>query len=572
MASDLMNPVQCKICEKAPAKFNCNTCGDALCATCKAYHLKSRATSDHKIVPYAEKLNPKYMAQLFCSTHHQHAPKYLCEICGVPICEACATKEHRGHKCTNIIAVLTEKRDEMVDQMKMIRNNTMGEWKEVLKHAQTVTAEYLTNIGKIEKELVARAKVMHSEVDAILLSSQKTLQQMKESGLGKLQDQEKYISNRLQQLQDEVQRYEDKLRDADPHVLLQFEPGTGQSNDEQKPPTLETTPVPVFTKGQNDTNVVKTMFGKLSTQAIQLMSREIRVKSHFDSSAPNPAATAASGQTKVSSSQSTSTAIQRSLIPTPSVQSKFSIGFPRPFIACVNQGQAWVYTKGKTIQLVDRDGSVKNTIQTDFDINAMTATADGELFMTDYSNNRIGSVSSQKEITTLFSTTWMPHGLDCLHNKDIVVTFPRDSKVVVYSRNGQVRQKLEHIKFRCPMSIAVNKVNQDIYVCDHQSNLWYSAGKVVTVGADGRLRYEYAGQGGEVFTPVDVCTDQMGHFLTTDHVNDRVHIMDQEGQFIQYVLTSQQGLDLPPTIDVDREGYVWVGEENRHVKVAKYLQ
>ena len=462
MASDLMNPVQCKICEKAPAKFNCNTCGDALCTTCKAYHLKSRATSDHKIVPYAEKLNPKYMAQLFCSTHRKHAPKYLCETCGVPICEACATKEHRGHKCTNIIAVLTENRDEMVDEMKMVRDNTMGEWKEVLKQAQTVTAEYLTDIGKIEKELVARAKDMHSEVDTILLSSQKTLQQMKESGLSKLQDQENYISNRLQQLQDEVQRYEDQLRDADPHTLLQFEQGKEQSKDTTKPPVLETAPVTVFTKGQNDTKAMQNMFGQLSTQTFQQKSGESGEKSHSDSSSPNPAATAASGQTKVPSSRSISTATHTFLIPTPSVQSKFSIGLPRPFIACVNQGEAWVYTKGKTIQLVDRDGSVKNTIQIDFDINAVTATADGELLMTDYSNNRIRSVSSQKEITTLFSTTWMPHGLDCSHNKDIVVTFPRDSKVVVYSRNGQVRQTLEHIKFRCPMSIAVNKVNQDI--------------------------------------------------------------------------------------------------------------
>ena len=573
MASDLMNPVQCNICEKAAAKFNCNTCGDVLCATCKAYHLKSKATGDHKVVPYAEKLNPKYIAQLFCSTHRNHAPKFWCETCGVPICDACITKEHKGHQCTNISTVLTEKRDEMVDEMKMLRDNTIGEWKEVLKQAQTTTAEYLTNISKIEKELMARAKDMHREVDAILLSTQQTLQQMKESGLGKLKEQEKYIGTRLQKLQDDVQRYEDQLRDADPHVLLQFELGIGQSEDETKPPALKATSVPVFTKGQNDTNAMKNMFGQLSTQIIQ-QSGEKSKKSPSDPDPPDlhPAAALASGQMKSTSSQFSNDAIQKFLIHSPSVHYKFSVGLPIPYTGCVNQGQAWINTGHKTIKLVDRQGSVSNTIKTNFDVTGMTVTADGQLLMTDYFNKCIKSVSMEKEISILFNTSGKPRGVCCLHNDDIMVTFRDDCKVVVYSRNGDIRQKMDHIKFRHPMSVAVNMVNQDIYVCDHKTGSVYSTGKLVTVGADGKLRYEYTGQGGKEFAPVDVCTDQMGHILITDFYNHRVHILDQGGRFIQYVLTSQQGLHKPTTIDVDREGYVWVGEYNNCVKVARYLQ
>ena len=557
MASDLMNPVQCHICEKAAAKFNCNTCGDALCATCKAYHIKSKGTRDHKIVPYAEKLNPKYIAQLFCSTHHNHAPKFWCHTCNVPICEACATKEHRGHKCTNIIAVLTEKRDEMVDEMKMIRDTTMGEWKEVLKQAQNITAGYLTDINKTEKDLVTRAQKMHKEVDAILLSSQQTLKQMKESGLGKLQDQEKYIGDRLKQLKDDVQRYEDQLRDADSHALLQFEQGTKQSKDKQKPPTLVTAPFPVLTQGQNDNKAMQDIFGQLSTQAIPDKSGKIPEKSNS-----NPAATAASGQTKVPSSLSS--VIQRSLIARPSVKSKFPVNESFPYIACANQGRAWVYTDYRTLQLVDRDGSVSDTINTDFYITAMTVTSDGELLLVDTNNNCIRSVFREKE----FSTSGTPSGLCCLNNNDMVVTFHHDSKVVVYSRKGDIRQTLDHIKFRRPMSVAVNKVNQDICVCDSP----YDAGKVLTIGVDGQLQYKYSGRDGKEFAQADVCTDEIGHVLITDNENQCVHILDQEGQFIQYVLTTQQGLEGPTTIDVDKEGYVWVGEVRRQVKVARYLQ
>ena len=452
----------------------------------------------------------------------------------------------------------------MVDEMKMIRDKTMGEWKEVLTQAQNIKAGYLTDIGKIEKELVARAQEMHEEVDAILLSSQQTLTQMKESGLGKLKDQEKYIGDRLQQLQDEVQRYEDQLRDADPHALLQFEQRKRQSKDKTMPPDLEVQ-VPVFTKGQNDIKAMQNMFGKLSSQTIPKKSRNIPKKSDSD-----PAATAAPGQKKVPTSQSST--IKRSLIAKPSVQSKFSVDSWFPCIACVDQGKAWVCTKNKTLQLVDRDGTVKETINMDFGFNDMNVTADGELLLSDYNGKCIMSVSREKTVSTLFSTSWTPCGLCCLHNGDIVVTFRNDSKVVVYSRNGQIRHKMDNIKFRYPMSVAVNKVNQDIYICDHVIWNICSRGKVVTVGADGQLRYEYTGQDGNEFAPVDVCTDQMGHILITDYNNHCVHILDQEGRFIQYFLTSQQGLDLPTTIDVDKEGYGWVGEGKGRVKVVRYLQ
>ena len=299
----------------------------------------------------------------------------------------------------------------------------------------------------------------------------------------------------------------------------------------------------------------------------QEKSEESSEKSHSDHSSSDPAATTASGQTKV-----TSNPTQRSLIPKPSMQSQFSVFLPYPYMACLDQGRAWVYTDYGTLQLVDRDGTVRDTMRTDFDPNDMIVTADGDLLMVDYDSKCIKSVSKQKTFNTLFTMSGEPFGLCCLHNGEIVVTFCYDSTVIVYGKDGKIIRTLDNIKFRCPTSVAVNKVNHDIYVCDHVSSNCRSRGKLVTVEADGQLRYEYTGKGSKPFAPVDVCTDEMGLVLITDHDNKRVHILDQEGQFIQYVLTSQQGLDCPTTIAVDREGYVWVGEVGGHVKVARYLQ
>ena len=123
MASDLMNPAQCNICEAAAAKFNCNTCGDALCATCKVHHLKSKGTKHHKVVPYAEKLNPKYLAELLCPKHKTHSPKFWCNTCDIPICDSCIiSPEHKGHEFSDITATLSEKRDTMLTEMKTLRD------------------------------------------------------------------------------------------------------------------------------------------------------------------------------------------------------------------------------------------------------------------------------------------------------------------------------------------------------------------------------------------------------------------------------------------------------------------
>ena len=328
------------------------------------------------------------------------------------------------------------------------------------------------------------------------------------------------------------------------------------------------------------------MFGQLSTGTIPQKSGEVAKKpndsSHPSQQLPNSSTT---GKTKVlelsSGVHSAGSGTKRSLIRNPSVQHHFDVDESYPLIVCVEQGLAWVTTgvtvkpKSTTIKLVDRDGSVRDIIKTDFHFNDMVVTSDGELLFTD-ENSCIKSISKHKKISTLFRASGQPWRLSCLPNNDIVLKFRNDKKVVIYSRTGQIRQTLDHIKCRCPIFVSVNKVNKDIYICDKESISADSADKVIAVGADGKLRYEYTGQSDGEFTPVGMCTDQMGHVLITDYSSHRVHILDQEGQFMQYILTSQHGLKEPWTIDVDKEGYVWVGQwagfNKGHVRVARYLQ
>ena len=213
---------------------------------------------------------------------------------------------------------------------------------------------------------------------------------------------------------------------------------------------------------------------------------------------------------------------------------------------------------------------MKDTIDTDLDFEDVVLSVQGELLISDTTNTCITSISPDKVVSTLFRTQWKPYGLCYLQSGDIGVTFFDEGRVVIYSRSGKVVQDLDTKLFNYPYRVAQNKINKDFCICDKSSTYSLSLGKITALDTSNRLKYEYIGQGNTNFYPMDLCTDSAGRVLITD-IPNRVHIQDQDGQFLQYLLTAEQGLCLPVSIDVDNGGNAWVVQYDGHVKVVKYI-
>ena len=280
----------------------------------------------------------------------------------------------------------------------------------------------------------------------------------------------------------------------------------------------------------------------------------------------------------VSDDNPTQTTQVNQLSPTPTTLSQFQTGHTLGSVVCLAPNQAWLADTSK-IQLVDRHGKVIDTLHTDFDINDMIVSPLGNFLLSDVTNNCIKTISRDKKVKTLFKThiglfkpqMLTPWGLCALHSGDIAVTFPNEGRVITYSMSGKVVKELDRKLFSRPVRVAQSRINNDLYIIDKTDNNPVGAGKVLMLDKHYKLRNEYSGTDAKEFRPMGLCTDDAGHVLITDY-NDRVHVLDKSGHFMQYLLTGEQGLEWPICVSVDSEGTAWVGERCGGVKVVNYLQ
>ena len=456
-----------------------------------------------------------------CLEHNRKECVCWCQTCGKAACMDCVTKSHRGHEFTELETILQDKRATLQQELKNLESNKLKEWQDLMMKAKKMTSDFSGQVDEIEKRIEERAKEFHTRVEEIKETYKKQLNELKISNLDILQKQEKMVSDGLEKVKQEIKECEDRLRSSDMESLLEHEGAKSDKKDTL--PKLSCVTPPVLTPSQINTKALTEMFGQLTVPPTQL-------------------------------------------IPKPSTQSEFDTKTINTSVICVGSGEAWVRTDDRTIQLVDKHGEVKDTIHTDFDFGDMVLSPQGDILLTDYDNNCIKAISGDKTIKTLFKAQWTPYGLCYLHSGDIAVTFHDEGRVVIYSASGKIIKELDKELFRDPWWVAQSKVNSDLYISDD------GAGTVVALDKDYRVWYEYTGQGdGGDFHPRGLCTDSVGHVLITDQRNNRVHILDRDGRFRQFLLTKEQGLWRPVRIDVDNEGNAWVGDYNG-VKVVKYLQ
>nr|XP_034306152.1 uncharacterized protein LOC109617037 [Crassostrea gigas]XP_034306153.1 uncharacterized protein LOC109617037 [Crassostrea gigas] len=555
-------------CEKN-CQFYCNDCHQPMCEQCRDEHQKNKKTKNHEVVPYKQRKRPLPVEK--CKIHPTRHIELLCEECQIPICSKCtATKEHRGHAFTDLEFVFDEKVSlKCHEEIAKIRNYFDPISQDLKKEIAGDVTEIKKIMEDIRTSMKAEAKSVKKIVDTITSEKIEQVNKIEQSLLETLINQNQQIDDYLNYLNDLIKTYYGYLS---PSNIEQLTCALKSENLMIRPIPETFKPVlPIYTAGQHSKEDVAKLLGRITVPNTKPENRKIK-----------PIETACT-ELKLTGKQRKQDREKSDVKQTLSLSS--SVTKVREYTV-PGVGDVFHISHGKSGRLWASD-SWGNLVQTDLQGNQLqkiqtsgrsegyhTVTQDGDLIYTDRDNKVINKITPDNTITEFIITgDWEPLSIHSSHiNGDILVGMMKDEEVKVtrYNKTGTEIQNIQKDNkgkglYSDPHYIT-EKINGDVCVSD------YNKHAVVVVDKSGQHRFSYTGQGSR-FNPYGICTDLLGHILVCDNVSKTVHLLDQDGQFLSLLLTSQQGVECPRSVCVDDENNLWVGQRDTNtVTVYKYLQ
>jgi DNA-binding beta-propeller fold protein YncE len=277
----------------------------------------------------------------------------------------------------------------------------------------------------------------------------------------------------------------------------------------------------------------------------------------------------------ITSPEALSSAPVKPLLDEPLLLATIDTGYKTPYsVTCVSEKQVWVFGDRNTMKLLSLRGKLLSSIKTKSRNwpQGIVVTRDGYLIYTDSKNNTVNLVKNKKIRTVTTLQGWKPLSVCRTSSEDLLVTMISDdgepSKVVRYSGSTQ-KQTIQFDDQGRPLYtsggskyVSENR-NLDICVSDCE------AGAVVVVNQSGQLRFIYTGHPSNTqqsYYPFGLTTNSQGHILVA--TNGCIHILDQDGQFLRYILN----LHAPRGLCVDIRDNLFVAEcGTGKVKKIQYL-
>ncbi|XP_062599138.1 uncharacterized protein LOC134260605 [Saccostrea cucullata] len=556
-----------KDCERN-CQYYCNPCHQQMCEQCRDEHRRNPKTKTHEVVQY--QLRKRQLPVKKCEIHPTKDIDLLCEECKIPLCSKCATTpEHRGHPFNDLETIYAEKFSFCLEEITKSREYFLPTSQDIQKEIKGDATEIKKVIDNIRTSMNSEAESLKSLMDEVHSENMKQLDQIEHSLLEDLKTQGKTFDEYIKHLKNLIKEFQDFLSSPDPTKLTL----TLSLVDMKIQPIPETTkPVtPVFTAGQYGKEDVAKLLGNISIPEIKPETRKIKLMEISSALTPKKPTSkqlkSDKGKSKVKQTLSLSSSVTE--------VREFSVpGVDNVFHMSLDQsGRLWVSDGNGNLVQTDLQGDQLQMMQTRTGEGYHTTTQDGDLIFTDCHKNVINRITLDNNITEFIKTgDWFPLSIHSSHiNGDLLVGMWKDEegKVTRYNKTGKELQNIQRDNkgqgLYSHLHYITENINGDICTSDKTEKK-----AVVVVNKSGKHRFSYTGQESG-FSPYGICTDVLGHILVCD--NQRLHILDQAGQFLSLLIRPGSGID-PTCVCVDDQNNLYVGDfsTNSKVLVYKYLQ
>lgn len=527
-----------RLCSKCSGntEYVCVTCPCNLCSQCKKIHVLDLKTKDHHVTIYREKfkLIPK---QDVCIRHPESFCRKYCEPCELPVCPNCT--EHKGHKHLDVRSVYKTKRQLNNEILKKMRSEHLfymhGLLSEIKADIKKCQAEFSNFLLTKAKQIITQLKRVHRGFN------------FKHRCLKQKRDIHIHVAHTILY----ESKYDQSATSPLEFILISKKTSFLQIHDISY--QTHTSAISVYEQIKRQ-DVMKTLnFIKTSESKNRRVQNELLLKP-----LRRPE-------------------LQKSLF-LKNIEGRFN------HISYVSLDRVWIGYDNE-LTLINLAGDVLYHLQNLYlQAGSHTVNNEGDLIYIGKGYNINKQSNDLKRCTTFIKRTepkwapvsvyWSPRTRELL-----VGMLGWDSmtcKVNRYSRDGFLQQTIQYKNtgqdlYKEIYYITENN-NGDVVVSGSVgSEKW--TGAIVVTERGGKHRFTHTGPH---FAPRGICTDALSHILLCDDATHTVKVMDENGNFLGFLLGDSEEIQRPFSLSYDFKTHrLFVGTgryKNNQICVYRYIK